>query len=622
MFSHLTLVPITCLLLIAIPYVPFTHSSQIDEMLTVNQLEKGAGGISNRDDVKHRLLSGEPVHFDKDLPEKERTIEAEWIMNALENGAAKIDIENAVITGDLDLRTGESYSTDSKDFEMKFGAEVKKRSKALNVTNVLVVSTGIFIVDCRLDGKLSAAIDKSRNEIVLFQRELRLRCAFQNDVDFGEAILQHKADFSLASFRSSVNFDGTTFQSELVCVESIFEKGADFNKTVFLANTNFAWSSFQGDVNFEMAEFYGQANFEGALFKKNLNLNMASFHHVAIFYGAHFSENTSIDLRKATYTHLLVSWPQVKGHLDGTLDKTKGLLYHLEEITRLEKKNGRTARNVLNEWQKGNLEIYVRLAWLPSGVEFPAGLSGRIHYAPAEELLYFKGIMTKKEWHELLKLSDDAQYREAIRTIFSRSHIGDELKRENFVLWRAVYLRLRKNFEDIGDDGGANDCYYHFRANQPRFRLESMSADYQHGEAYIIARGTWEKTKEWMEYIFFGLTCGYGVKPLRALIVAVVQIVIFAFVFFGFSHIEPLKYEIKEKSEDHDTPHIVRGFGELGILHQLGLCFYFSAATFTALLFGEITPRGWFKVVAIIEGVMGFLTLALFLVTLGNVWLG
>ncbi|MHC4276768.1 MAG: ion channel [Planctomycetota bacterium] len=149
-----------------------------------------------------------------------------------------------------------------------------------------------------------------------------------------------------------------------------------------------------------------------------------------------------------------------------------------------------------------------------------------------------------------------------------------------------------------------------------------QSSDYEHGEAYLIVRGTWEKTKEWMEYISFGLTCGYGVKPLRTLIVAAVLIAIFAFIFFGFSYIEPLEYEIKEKPKDPDTPHIVRGFAELGFFHRLGLCFYFSAGTFTAALFGEITPQGPFKAVAIIEGILGFLTMALFLVTLGNVWLG
>ena len=55
--------------------------------------------------------------------------------------------------------------------------------------------------------------------------------------------------------------------------------------------------------------------------------------------------------------------------------------------------------------------------------------------------------------------------------------------------------------------------------------------------------------------------------------------------------------------------------------HDLFNSFYASVVTFTTVGFGDIGPRGWFKVAAIIEGVLGWLTMALFLVTLGRVWL-
>ena len=49
--------------------------------------------------------------------------------------------------------------------------------------------------------------------------------------------------------------------------------------------------------------------------------------------------------------------------------------------------------------------------------------------------------------------------------------------------------------------------------------------------------------------------------------------------------------------------------------------YYFSVATFTTVGYGDLQPRGGFKVAAMVEGFLGWMTMALFLVTLGNVWL-
>ncbi len=50
-------------------------------------------------------------------------------------------------------------------------------------------------------------------------------------------------------------------------------------------------------------------------------------------------------------------------------------------------------------------------------------------------------------------------------------------------------------------------------------------------------------------------------------------------------------------------------------------CFYFSVIIFTTVGLGDIKPKGGFKAWAIIEGILGWLTMILFLVILANVWM-
>ncbi len=60
--------------------------------------------VSN-ENIKERLLKGEPVYFVEKQVETKRTIKSEWIANALKKRfkVKKIDIRNAIVTGDLDF---------------------------------------------------------------------------------------------------------------------------------------------------------------------------------------------------------------------------------------------------------------------------------------------------------------------------------------------------------------------------------------------------------------------------------------------------------------------------------------------------------------------------------------
>ena len=99
------------------------------------------------------------------------------------------------------------------------------------------------------------------------------------------------------------------------------------------------------------------------------------------------------------------------------------------------------------------------------------------------------------------------------------------------------------------------------------------------------------------------LLCGYGEKPLRLILFAIVFIIGNAFLY--------LLLGIEGKNGMIDLQ-MNNGIKE-NITHLLE-CIYFSVVTFTTMGFGDIAPIGASRIVAAIEALVGTFTIALFLV--------
>ncbi len=117
-----------------------------------------------------------------------------------------------------------------------------------------------------------------------------------------------------------------------------------------------------------------------------------------------------------------------------------------------------------------------------------------------------------------------------------------------------------------------------------------------------------QANKEWsfskLGDIFIWLSCGYGVKPWRTAAWAVAIVLIFTPFYFWRGGIKRLKENNEDEKQDM----------------SLYDAFYFSMTTFTTLGYGDLYPADRYRMVAVmIEGLLGWLILALFLVTLANV---
>ena len=144
-----------------------------------------------------------------------------------------------------------------------------------------------------------------------------------------------------------------------------------------------------------------------------------------------------------------------------------------------------------------------------------------------------------------------------------------------------AYIELIKNFRGMEQFEDADAVYYQYR------RLS-------------------QKNKKWsfskLMDVVAGVSCGYGVKPGYPLICGFILIVLFALVYKLGNGIKRLK--LKENGDSRVS------FWD---------AFYFSLVTFTTVGYGDWYPEDRYRKFVMIEGVLGWLLLALFIVTLANV---
>lgn len=500
------------LLLFVVPSPCLAHTVEPEDITTVEMPGKQAGAAYAHKNIQDSLLKGEPVHFPKDLPQKERTIEAEWIMKALEDGVERIDIENAVITGNLDFRIGKTYHV--KIDEREPGSD-RVMGPGINkpvVEDTHIISTTISIKDSMISGMVLAGEPWRSSDRVEFKKDVSFRGTMLGEAEFAWAVFNGGVDFSWAMFEGGASFRGAVFKGK-----------SDFHITTFQDRADLSRTTFKDEADFSESTFQGEANFFGAAFRNDVDFSLAVLEGEALFSGANFGGN--VNLRLTSYSGLQISWRQLKGRLDRTLRVVFDALEKLREEARA---NGKDIESFLqDEWPKGKgvlmednyfvpwKEVYMRLvkdfaytgekgskddayyhfrylrpifktrrlgtvyekvARLPQEVKIPDDLSARLGYNPETGHLSFKGVMSRRERDRLLHLSHDGPYRDAVESLYERSRQLPE---------------------------------------------------------YIVRHGWWEKTQEWAQYICFGLTCGYGVRPLRPLATLGALISVFALIYFS-----------------------------------------------------------------------------------------
>lgn len=422
------------------------------------------------------------------------------------------------------------------------------------------VRSSIAIVDCEVQ-------DLVRMEGATFDAPVSFQeTTFEKMALFSEARFNDSADFSFATFEDTVFFDSAVFGEDAEFCGTRFGRDTYFSNAVFCGTSDFNFTRFAEEyVLFDGVRFLGNAHFEDAEFGRWTNFYGSRFYEVADFLLATFPGRSFI--------------ANVTFEGDAKFASVEFMSFAEFEDSRFEG----------DFFLYGSTISYMKL----NGTTF--GENSQVHLNNTE----IEGFVIP--W----------------RTMEDHLVFRDE-----------VYMGLVENYKRLGWFQDADECYYHYR----KLAQERKEIG-------------WSKAIDYLAW----LSCGYGVRPDYTLAWSLSIVLVFGAIFYlgdGLLQYErpdarpeelgegseaaeiDLQARIKNVASSQESETHVGFDGEtqqdfVNIISiperpTLGEAMYFSSLVFIAQAPADYLALGRYKYLVIIEGVFGWLMLALFLVALGN----
>ncbi|MFZ3148957.1 MAG: pentapeptide repeat-containing protein [Methanothrix sp.] len=149
----------------------------------------------------------------------------------------------------------------------------------------------------------------------------------------------------------------------------------------------------------------------------------------------------------------------------------------------------------------------------------------------------------------------------------------------------SVYLTLTKNFRNLEQYEDQDDCYYQYRKQKQALSHKTIPK--------LFDRIAW-------------LTCGYGVRPSHTILLSVAIIFLFTGIFWAGNALQ---------ADGADT------HSQIKASVSTNDAFYFSSMEFLGKTPQNFSIIEGYEVLTVIETLLGWLLMALFLVTLSRVML-
>ncbi len=385
--------------------------------------------------------------------------------------------------------------------------------------------------------------------------------------DFSDAHFDNSS-FMGAVFNSPASFDNAIFQEDVSFVDSRFVKDASFMGTRFQGNADFNYSIFSYYTYFTGAQFSGNATFSDVTFQGVLDAYLASFNSSANFFGSDFEG--------------------AAGFSDALFIGKAG--FGLTRFSGLSSFDNATFEEEANF----NLARFLDAAYFSGARFYGKALFGLAKFEDIASMqeVSFEDDLNFNAADISTMLLEEAAFGKGCRILFNDTNFArlkapwSEIK--NHVVYNpGAFLALVDNYHGLGWSRDEDDCYYDYR------RINQEEREW--GWMKLIDTAAW-------------ISCGYGVRPGYAVIWSLITIAVFALIFWMGDGIRRSSRPFQGAEAD-PVP-------ERATLRN---ALFFSTMIFLSQGPIDFLPVGRHRYSVIIEGILGWLLLALFLVTLGRV---
>lgn len=381
----------------------------------------------------------------------------------------------------------------------------------------VIISNSVIIGELNF-GKLNKTNLKLVSKYIILNPE----CFIENEVkEENITVIGNKISITNSIFENDVNISSNEFTENLDFRDSKFKGTTNFNEALFRYPVQFYNAEFYNDTDFRCTRFGGTAGFMNATFYKQAHFRRAEFESYSNFANTNFYQLVRFNATKF-----------IGPYSDFTSASFRD-------------------------------DAIFEFATFVNKVDFS--------YANFKNPVYFlntKFYIVSFNNTNFTRLSLDETDFKTINVRWSNI--------KNVNLDEITYLKLIRNFKEIGQYNDANDAYY-------QYRIESEAIE--------------KSKKQYVPWLFeeiWRISCGYGVKPQNAIILSVMLILFFSFFYFPRNSKNLIKDAI--------------------------FSIYLSSLIFFSIESKDSHPvHRYEKIAYIIERVSGWFILTLFIVTLTNV---
>lgn len=358
---------------------------------------------------------------------------------------------------------------------------------------------------------------------------------------------------------STIRITNSKIDGALKLERSVFEEDVDFTGTEFIDQVSMAESRLKGYISFSSSKFGESADFSGCRFDEYADFSGSAFGEDAYFLETIF--NDDINFRGSEFLRdVYYSGSIFKGYAD--FSEISFGRYASFRASQFEGYAYFSESHFSSDASFSATEFDSDASFMESKFEGDASFRGA----------QFKGYLSlmRTRFQEIADFSKSQFCRDVYLTEARLSSVKLDWKsiKEQIICDGATYLLLIKIFKEQEQLKDADDCYYEYRSKS----RESKE---------------WSDGSKILDYIAC-LTCGYGLSPIRTIYLSLALIVVFAGIFaIGSS---------------------------LSFLDAV----YYSALAFISDAKGPWLP-GTYEYIFMMERLLGWLLMALFLVTLSRV---